>query len=76
MGIKLGDLDGRDFYIDYDFEEVTYRWDHRTRTAYVKFYGAEESAKPVAPDSRLYTDSILFGREITREEYEKGFPRR
>ncbi|WP_460046994.1 hypothetical protein [Pseudomonas sp. S2_H01] len=63
-------------YLDYDFEEVTYRWDHQTRTIYSKFYGAEEGAKPVPSDNRLYNDTLLYGREITREDYEKGFLRR
>ena len=76
MGIELSAFGSRDVYLDYDFEEVTYRWDHRTKTAYVKFYGAQESEKPVALDGRLYNDTVLFGREITREEYERGFPRR
>jgi len=34
MGIHNGDeFARRDLYIDYDFEEVTYRWDHRPPSA-------------------------------------------
>ncbi|MFY1665690.1 hypothetical protein [Pseudomonas sp. Pseu.R1] len=77
MGIKdLSAFASRDVYLDYDFEEVTYRWDHLTQTAYVRFYGADESARPVSTDNRLYNDAVLYGREITKDEYEKGFPRR
>ncbi|WP_110946881.1 hypothetical protein [Pseudomonas sp. UBA5706] len=77
MGIDdLSVFAARDVYLDYDFEEVTFRWDHRARTVHVKFYGADESAELVPADSRLYNDAILYGREISREEYEKGFPRR
>jgi hypothetical protein len=72
----LGIFAVRDVYLNYDFEEVTYRWDHRTREVYVKFYGAEESKKVVPPDNRLYNDAILYGREISRQEYEEGYPRR
>jgi hypothetical protein len=77
MGIKdLSAFATRDVYLDYDFEEVTYRWDHGAQKAYVRFYGAGESASPVPTDNRLYNDAVLYGREISREEYEKGFPRR
>ncbi|MCL8395413.1 T6SS immunity factor Tis1, partial [Pseudomonas aeruginosa] len=26
-------------------------------------------------DNRLFNDALRFGREITREEYETGFPK-
>ncbi|KAB8192944.1 hypothetical protein FKV24_006895 [Lysobacter maris] len=65
----------RDIYIDYDFEEVTYRWDHRLRRIYVRFYGEIESPGAVPHDNRLFNDALRFGREITREDYERGFPR-
>lgn len=76
MGIKdLSVFASRDVFLGYDFEEVTYRWDHRTKTVFVKFYGAAQSDRPVPPDNRLYNDAILYGREISKEEYEKGFDR-
>jgi ribosomal protein S24E len=65
----------RDVFIDYNFEEVMYRWDHREKKIYVKFYGALERTEPVAPDHRLYREALCSGQEITREQYEKGFPR-
>lgn len=61
-----------DVYIDHDFEEVMYRWDHIARECYVKFYGKEESKKLVPHDNRLYNDALLYGEQITKEEYEKG----
>lgn len=77
MGIKDFDVFVmRDVFIDYDFEEVTYRWDHCGQKAYVKFYGDQERAEPVVPDNRLYNEALRFGREITREQYEQGFARR
>ena len=76
MGIHKGeDFARRDIYIDYDFEEVTYRWDHLARKCYVKFYGKPEHPQPVPHDNRLHNDALRFGREISREEYERGFPR-
>ncbi|TBU92803.1 hypothetical protein [Phytopseudomonas dryadis] len=77
MGINKGEaFAARDIYIDYDFEEVTYRWDHREQKIYVKFYGDQELTDPVAHDNRLYNEALRFGREITREQYEQGFVRR
>jgi hypothetical protein len=77
MGIKdLSAFASRDVFVDYDFEEVAYRWDHRSKIVFVKFYGAEESARPVPSDNRLYNDAILYGCEISQDEYEKGHERR
>lgn len=76
MTINFEALLIRDVFIDYEFEEVTYRWDHLGKKIYVKFYGAQERAKPVAPDHRLYREALCSGREITREQYEQGLPRR
>lgn len=75
MGINFDDFVTRDVYIDYDFEEVTYRWDHRAKAVYLKFYGKPEKADPIPQDNRLYVDALRFGREITKEEYERGFAR-
>lgn len=75
MGINFDDFVTRDIYIDYDFEEVTYRWDHQAKAVYLKFYGKPEKTDPVPQDNRLYVDALRFGREITKEEYERGFAR-
>ncbi|WP_259754970.1 hypothetical protein [Pseudomonas sp. GCEP-101] len=75
MGIEKGEVFAqRDIYIDYDFEDVTYRWDHRTSTVYVRFYGEPEHPEPVPQDNPLFNDALRFGREISREEYLRGFP--
>jgi hypothetical protein len=59
-----------DFYVDYDFEEVMYRFDAATGKRYGKFYGNQEH--DVHPECGLYWDAIRFGDEITKEEYEAG----
>lgn len=76
MGIELSAFANRDVFLDYDFEEVTYRWDHHTQTVFMKLYGVAESDKPVPADNKLYNNAILYGREISKEQYEKGFDRR
>ena len=63
----------RDIYIDYDFEDVTYRWDHRQGTIHVRFYGEAESPSRLSTTTACST--MRCGREITREEYETGFPK-
>jgi hypothetical protein len=76
MPVSKGELfDKQDVYIDYDFEEVMYRYDLKTRKRYVKFYGKEESPYVVPHDNRLYNDALLYGEQITKEEYEKGKPK-
>lgn len=44
-GVEQMDLDvttiqqQSDLYVDYDYEEVMFRWDHIRKTQYRKFYG-------------------------------------
>jgi len=59
-------------YIDHDFEQVMFRWDHLERKTYRKFYGESECKEPIPHDSRLFNDALLYGDEITLEEYLKG----
>jgi hypothetical protein len=61
-----------DVFIDYSFEEVMYRWDHNSKKIYVKFYGNAETSKPVPHDNRLFNDAILYGEQISLEQYEIG----
>lgn len=63
----------RDIYIDYDFEQVMFRWDHISKKQYRKFYGQDEEME-VPHDNRLYNDALISGDEITEAEYRKGKP--
>ncbi|RDD80034.1 hypothetical protein DVJ77_19370 [Dyella tabacisoli] len=62
----------RDIYIDYSFEEVMFRCDHVTGSIFRRFYGEGESAKPVPHDNHLFNHALLYGDEITSEQYEQG----
>ena len=71
MGISKGEeFSKRDIYVNYAFEDVMYRWDHREEKIYVKFYNKKESPEPVPHDNRLFNDALLYGEEITKEEYD------
>ncbi len=73
MAISKGELfANQDVYIDYPFEDVMYRWDHKAEKVYVKFYGEKEVTDPVPHDNRLFNEAILSGNEITQEEYFAG----
>ena len=73
MAINKGELFSRqDVYIDYPFEGVMYRWDHKAEKIYVKFYGEKEKSEPVPYDNRLFNDALLSGQEIPIEVYMKG----
>jgi hypothetical protein len=65
-----------DIFVDYPYEEVTYRWDHHSKQVYVCFYGDEESIQPVPHDNRLFNEALRFGEEITRLDYDRGRSRR
>ena len=64
----------RDYYIDYPIEEVTFRWDHRARVAYRRFYGDVRASK-VPHDDRLWNDALLYGEEIGEATFRVGKPR-
>jgi hypothetical protein len=73
MGINKGEqFKYQDIYVDYDFEEVMFRWDHLEKKIYRKFYGEIEDFDPVPHDNRLFNDALLNGEQIAKEEYIKG----
>ncbi|STQ91107.1 hypothetical protein [Iodobacter fluviatilis] len=73
MGIEKGvTFTIRDVYIDYEYEEVMFRWDHVSQKTYVKFYGESEKHTPVDHKNRLFNDALLSGNEISKEQYENG----
>lgn len=73
MAINKGEIFSRqNVYIDYPFEEVMYRWDHKYGKIYVKFYGEDEKKSPVPNDNRLFNDALLSGQEISKKVYMEG----
>ena len=62
----------RDYYIDYNLEEVMFRLNHTSGLQYKKFYGEKEISDTVPDHNRLFNDALLYGEEITREQYEQG----
>jgi hypothetical protein len=72
MGVMKGQrFDEGDVFVDHPFEQVMFRWDHRARRTFRKFYGGEEQG-PVPHDNRLFNDALRFGDEITAAEYHAG----
>jgi hypothetical protein len=63
-----------DVFIDYDFEDVMFRYEYTTRRFFRKFYG-ESVEKEVPFDNRLLNDAILGGTEIDPNVYQEGKPR-
>ena len=61
---------GRDVYIDYRFEEAMFRWEHRTRKVFRKFYG--EAEVEIDRTSRLFHEAISAGEQISAEQYREG----
>ena len=62
-----------DRFIHYDFEDVMFSWDHRTRKVRMKFIGdAHETEVP--RDQRLFNEAVAGGREISRASYTAGRP--
>ena len=73
MGSNKGErFEIEDIFVAYPYEEVMYRWDHRSKKIFVRFYGAPESSQPVLHDNRLFNEALRFGDEITQEEYLAG----
>ncbi|MBX9299416.1 hypothetical protein K5M33_05610 [Chromobacterium vaccinii] len=73
MPIEKGPhFNDRDIFADYPFEEVMYRWDHKKKLIFAKFYGDAESIQPIEHTNKLFNDALLFGDEITRQQYLEG----
>lgn len=72
MGVSKGPrFRTEDIFVDYPYEEVTFRWDHISMQIFRRFYGEAEDIQPVPSDNRLYNDALCFGDEISREDYHK-----
>jgi len=67
MPVQLDAFKRGDVYIDYEFEDAKFRFDKATGRVFRRFYGKEESE--IKPDSDLYNQAILSGREISRDDY-------
>lgn len=50
--------------------------DHRAKKVFVRVYGKAENTGAVPHDNRLFNDALLYGDEITAEQYEEGKKRR
>jgi hypothetical protein len=59
-------------YVDFEFEQVMFRWDHKKKKYFRKFYDGEET--PVSEQNKLCFAGFNYGEEITKEHYEKGKP--
>lgn len=76
MPVEKGDIFAkRDVFVDYPFEEIMYRWDHKTKKTYRKFYGEAEDPDPVPHDNGLYNEALLSGDEIPDVAYRQGKPK-
>lgn len=74
MGIPKENFKDRDIFFEYDFEEVLFRYDHKSREFYCKHYGGSLEQN-VKFNNRLLNDSMLFGEEIDETAYEVGKPK-
>lgn len=63
-----------DLYIDYAWESVMFRWDHKAKKVFRKFYG-DGFEKEVSQSNKLWTDARCEGLEITQAQYEAGQPK-
>ncbi|WP_339540638.1 hypothetical protein [Pseudomonas sp. RA_5y_Pfl1_P24] len=73
MGLSKGKrFETEDIFVAYPYEDVMFRWDHRSKRVFVRFFGDPESSQPVPHDNRLFNEALRFGDEITQEEYRAG----
>jgi len=71
MGIPKEQFKDRDVFIDYDYEDVMFRYDYATRSFYRKFYGESEENE-VLYDNGLLNDAMIGGEEIDITTYLNG----
>lgn len=73
MGISNEQFRIRDIFIDYEYEEVMYRYEHSTKRFFFKRYG-ESKEYEVRHDSPMLNDAIRFGDETDSKTYQAGKP--
>jgi hypothetical protein len=77
MGISRGELGkDRDVFVDYELEEVMFRWDAKTGRVFRKFYGTDEEKLLTDHGNRLFNDVLSFGDEVDAATYARGRARR
>lgn len=60
-----------DVYTDYPFEDVMFRKDYSSGKIFRKFYGDTDETS-VSHDNNLYSQAVLHGERIAKEEYING----
>lgn len=65
---------GQDRYLLEPFERALFRWDHRSRTVWMKLSG-QPSEVQVRPDNRVFNEAILVGQEVDQSFYDVGLTR-
>jgi len=73
MGVANGRFREGDVFIEFDIEDVLFRYEHGTRRFFCKFYGKAKEVE-VPHDDRLLNDGIRFGSEIDEYTYRAGRP--
>ena len=71
MGVPYERFQQGDVFIDYDLEEVMFRYESSSHRCLRKFYG-ESTEDEVLHDNRLLNDAMRFGDEIDSRTYEVG----
>ncbi len=62
----------RDVFVDYPFEEVMFRWDHKIEKIFIKFYNEKEKTVFIPYDNELFNEALLYGDEIPKDTYLEG----
>ena len=69
MGVRTGQrFDVEDVFVDYPFEDVKFRWDHKTKKIFRKFYG-QTAETEVDYKNGLFNEALRHGDEVTRSAY-------
>jgi hypothetical protein len=71
MGVPSARFQQGDVFIDYDFEEVMFRYDAATQRVFRKFYG-EAAENEIPHDNGLLNEAICGGEETDAKAYETG----
>jgi nucleoid-associated protein YejK len=74
MGISKDQLGPRDVFVDYDYEDVMFRYEAATGRFFRKFYGKPEETE-VPHDNELLNSALRFGEETDAKTYQNGKPR-
>jgi len=71
MGMLKNEIFSRDVCLRHATEPLLFRWDHVKGEVHYRCIGCKEDHRVLPVTDKYFTDAMLMGDEISREEYDR-----